>query len=92
MAVGEARILQIEGRKAAVHRDERGELYAVSAGCTRMGCLVDWNGEARAWDCPCHGSRFDPDGRVLNGPAKKALEEVHVTRAPKAAASTRDRR
>ena len=92
VAVGEAKILQFEGSKAAVHRDERGELHAVSAVCTHMGCLVDWNGEARTWDCPCHGSRFDPDGRVLNGPAKKALEEVDVTRAPKAATSTPDRR
>ena len=55
-----------------------------------MGCLVDWSGEARTRDCPCHGSRFDPDGRVLNGPVKKPLEEVHVTPAPKAAASTRE--
>ncbi|HLL86628.1 MAG TPA: FAD-dependent oxidoreductase [Thermoleophilaceae bacterium] len=90
LAAGEAKILQVEGKKAAVHRDERGDLHAVSPVCTHMGCLVEWNGADRSWDCPCHGSRFDPDGRVLHGPAKKPLEEVHVTPAPKAAASTRD--
>ena len=78
------------GKKAAVPRDERGDLHAVSPVCTHMGCLVEWEGDDRVWSCPCHGSGFDPDGRVLNGPAKKPLEEIHVGPTPKAAASTRD--
>ena len=71
---GEAKILQIGGEKAGVYRDYEGEVHAVSPVCTHMGCLVDWNGAERTWDCPCHGSRFDPNGRVLRGPAKKDLK------------------
>jgi nitrite reductase/ring-hydroxylating ferredoxin subunit len=51
-----------------------GERHCVSARCTHMGCLVRWNGTEQSWDCPCHGSRFDPEGRVLEGPARTPLE------------------
>ncbi len=53
----------------AVHRDERGELHAVSAVCTHLACLVSWNPAERSWDCPCHGSRYAADGTVIQGPA-----------------------
>jgi 3-phenylpropionate/trans-cinnamate dioxygenase ferredoxin reductase subunit len=73
---GEAKVLQIGGEKAAVYRDDEGVAHAVSAVCTHMGCLVEWDSGARVWGCPCHGSRFDPDGEVLRGPAKKPLKSV----------------
>lgn len=59
----------------AVHRDDDGRLHALSARCTHLGCIVAWNQAARTWDCPCHGSRFDADGTVLEGPAKAPLEK-----------------
>jgi Rieske Fe-S protein len=62
----------------AVYRDEAGTVHARSAVCTHLGCHVQWNQEERSWDCPCHGSRFDVDGAVLNGPAVKDLEEATV--------------
>jgi glycine/D-amino acid oxidase-like deaminating enzyme/nitrite reductase/ring-hydroxylating ferredoxin subunit len=60
--------------KLAVFRDEQGEVHAFNATCTHLGCVVQWNGTEQSWDCPCHGSRFGTDGRVLNGPAARPLE------------------
>lgn len=59
--------------KTGVYRDEDGQLHAVSMRCTHLGCLVRFNAAERSWDCPCHGSRFDVDGEVLEGPATKPL-------------------
>ena len=73
IAPGEGRITSWGFDKVAVHRDEAGVLHRVSAVCTHLQCLVRWNSAERSWDCPCHGSRFDPDGKVLHGPATKPL-------------------
>lgn len=62
--------------KAAVYRDDAGELHARSAVCRHMGCIVDWNGAERTWDCPCHGARYDALGKVLNGPANSDLAPI----------------
>ncbi len=58
----------------AVYRDNDGRFHELSAACTHLGCVVGWNDVEKSWDCPCHGSRFAPDGVVLNGPAAKPLE------------------
>jgi glycine/D-amino acid oxidase-like deaminating enzyme/nitrite reductase/ring-hydroxylating ferredoxin subunit len=60
--------------KVAVYRDDQGVLHQLSAVCTHLGCIVHWNTLEGTWDCPCHGSRFGTDGRVLNGPAITPLE------------------
>jgi Rieske Fe-S protein len=57
------------GEKVAGHRRDDGTLVAVSPVCTHLGCQVNWNTAERSWDCPCHGSRFSPEGDVLQGPA-----------------------
>jgi glycine/D-amino acid oxidase-like deaminating enzyme/nitrite reductase/ring-hydroxylating ferredoxin subunit len=71
---GEGRVLSLGGKHLAVYRNGNGQLSALSPVCTHLGCLVHWNTTEKSWDCPCHGSRFDPHGRVLNGPAVAALE------------------
>ncbi|WP_030380246.1 MULTISPECIES: FAD-dependent oxidoreductase [unclassified Streptomyces] len=74
IAPGDGAIVHVDGKRTAVHRDEAGALHAVSARCTHLGCLVAFNRAERAWECPCHGSRFDPDGAVVQGPALRPLE------------------
>ena len=74
LAPGEGDIVEHDGEKVAGYRDEDGTLLAVSPTCTHLGCQVNWNGAERSWDCPCHGSRFAPDGSVLQGPAVHRLE------------------
>jgi glycine/D-amino acid oxidase-like deaminating enzyme/nitrite reductase/ring-hydroxylating ferredoxin subunit len=73
---GEGKILRLENGRAAVSRDERGQLHSVSPICTHMGCIVHWNDTEKSWDCPCHGSRFSPAGEVLAGPAETPLAKV----------------
>jgi 3-phenylpropionate/trans-cinnamate dioxygenase ferredoxin reductase subunit len=71
---GGGAIVDVDGEKIAGYRDEQGRLHAVSPICTHLRCVVEWNDADRTWDCPCHGSRFDVEGSVLRGPAKKDLE------------------
>lgn len=59
--------------KVAVYRDEEGFLHTRSAVCPHLGCIVAWNPAEKSWDCPCHGSRFDRFGKVINGPANSDL-------------------
>jgi Rieske Fe-S protein len=67
--------------KVAVYRDEQGNLHEYSAICPHLGCVVSWNSAEKSWDCPCHGSRFDPFGRVINGPAISGLAQVDEPQA-----------
>jgi len=71
---GDGRIIELEGKKYGCYRDERETLHFVNAKCTHLGCTVRWNNDEKSWDCPCHGSRFTYDGKILNGPAIKGLE------------------
>jgi Rieske Fe-S protein len=74
LAPGEGDIVSLDGEKVAGHRRDDGTLVAVSSTCTHLGCQVNWNRAERSWDCPCHGSRFSPEGDVLHGPAVHRLE------------------
>jgi glycine/D-amino acid oxidase-like deaminating enzyme/nitrite reductase/ring-hydroxylating ferredoxin subunit len=70
---GQGRIVGVGLGQHAVYRDDQGELHALSARCTHLGCIVNWNSGEGTWDCPCHGSRFGPRGEVIMGPAVKGL-------------------
>ena len=74
LAPGDGGIVSLDGKKVAAHRKDDGTLVAVSPVCTHVGCLVGWNTAERTWDCPCHGSRFTCDGKVIQGPALHDLE------------------
>lgn len=72
---GEGAVVDVAGDRVAAYREPGGRLYAVSPICTHLKCLVHWNPVETSWDCPCHGSRFAPDGRVLAGPALQPLAD-----------------
>jgi hypothetical protein len=70
---GEGAIIRRGTAKIAAYRDEDGTLVERSASCTHVGCIVHWNPLEKCWDCPCHGSQFQPDGTVINAPAIRPL-------------------
>jgi glycine/D-amino acid oxidase-like deaminating enzyme/nitrite reductase/ring-hydroxylating ferredoxin subunit len=82
LAPGEGDIVRHRGEKVAGHRRDDGTLVAVSARCTHLGCQLNWNTAERSWDCPCHGSRFTPEGKVLQGPAVHGLERKPIGAEP----------
>ena len=71
---GEGKVVEADNSKLAVYRDESGQVHCVSAVCTHMGCIVDWNNAEKSWDCPCHGSRFEISGEIIEGPALDPLK------------------
>jgi glycine/D-amino acid oxidase-like deaminating enzyme/nitrite reductase/ring-hydroxylating ferredoxin subunit len=75
---GQAGVLRDGLEQTGVYRDDEGALHAVSLRCTHLGCLLRFNGAETSWDCPCHGSRFDVDGAVLEGPASRPLRRKSV--------------
>lgn len=75
---GEGKIVEINHEKWGVSCDENNKLHAVSAVCTHMKCIVNWNNAEKTWDCPCHGSRFTQEGKVIEGPAIKDLENKQL--------------
>jgi len=72
----EGGLVHHDGKRAGGYRDQSGVLHVVDTTCTHMGCSLNWNDGERSWDCPCHGSRFSYDGKVLEGPATKPLERL----------------
>lgn len=76
IAPGDGAIIRRGLTKIAVYRDEQGTMHERSATCPHLGCIVSWNSLEKTWDCPCHGSRFDRNGQVINGPANSDLARV----------------
>ena len=74
IAAGSGALVRRGASKVAAYRDESGALHEFSAVCRHLGCVVSWNDKEKSWDCPCHGSRYNPtDGHVINGPAIEGL-------------------
>ncbi|GAB3036911.1 FAD-dependent oxidoreductase [Natronobiforma cellulositropha] len=73
LAPGEGRVVRRGASPVALSRDGDGDLHAVSAVCPHMRCVLEWNDAEYSWDCPCHGSRFAPEGDLLEGPATTDL-------------------
>lgn len=75
VGIGEGQIVTVNGDKIAAYRDESGTLHQVSAVCTHLGCIVSWNPAEKSWDCPCHGARFNCEGKVIHAPAVSDLKK-----------------
>ncbi|MBI3601235.1 MAG: Rieske (2Fe-2S) protein [Nitrospinae bacterium] len=71
--VGSAKIVRYKNRPAIVIRLKEQEIYALSAICTHLGCIVKWQEDKKELFCPCHAGRFDLYGNVLGGPPPKPL-------------------
>lgn len=78
LAPGEAKLVKFAGHSIALYKEENGNLHALNPVCTHMKCDVSWNTAERSWDCPCHGARYDIDGKVLTGPAHRDLEKIQL--------------
>jgi glycine/D-amino acid oxidase-like deaminating enzyme/nitrite reductase/ring-hydroxylating ferredoxin subunit len=75
---GQGKISEIFGTKVALYKHTDGSGYFLNPICPHMGCLLRFNGAEKSWDCPCHGSRFSFDGKVLNSPAFEDMETLLV--------------
>jgi glycine/D-amino acid oxidase-like deaminating enzyme/nitrite reductase/ring-hydroxylating ferredoxin subunit len=78
LRINEGAIINLGAKKAAVYKDDKNVLHTFSAICPHLGCVIRWNATERSFDCPCHGSRFTCDGKVVNGPAQTDLKRIIV--------------
>ncbi|MGI8950221.1 MAG: FAD-dependent oxidoreductase [Chitinophagaceae bacterium] len=78
IANGEGKVVKFEDHTIALYKDDTGNLHAVNPSCTHMKCTVSWNIAEKSWDCPCHGARYDCNGKVLTGPADRDLEIIEL--------------
>jgi glycine/D-amino acid oxidase-like deaminating enzyme/nitrite reductase/ring-hydroxylating ferredoxin subunit len=75
---GEGKVVVFNNSKVGIYKDDNGILYAVNPICKHLKCEVKWNMSERTWDCPCHGSRYSYDGKMLTGPTDEDLEAIQI--------------
>ena len=73
---GEGKVVNDNGRKIGIYKDKEGKEYKVIPTCTHLGCELSWNALDKTWDCPCHGSRYTFEGKLIYGPSKKDLKII----------------
>lgn len=73
LPAGHGGIVEVDGCKRGVYKDPEGRCHVVNPRCPHLGCQLEWNPDALSWDCPCHGSRFDCDGKLIDNPAQTDL-------------------
>lgn len=77
LPAGHGGVVDYKDEKVGVYKDEENNLFVVSIRCPHLGCQLEWNPDEKSWDCPCHGSRFDYKGNILDNPAQTNLEDVY---------------
>jgi Rieske Fe-S protein len=88
----EGAIIRSGLKKVAVYKDENNVIHAFSAVCPHLGCYVHWNADEKSFDCPCHGSRFSCEGKVINGPALTDLTPLSMEKMNRLVAREDDNR
>jgi len=78
LSKGEGKVVEFQGEKLAVYKELSGALKALRPVCPHAGCIVEWNNAEKSWDCPCHGARYDIEGRFLNGPSAQSLHAISL--------------
>jgi glycine/D-amino acid oxidase-like deaminating enzyme/nitrite reductase/ring-hydroxylating ferredoxin subunit len=71
-------VMRVNAQKVAIYKDKDSQLHLFSAVCPHLGCYVRWNNDEKSFDCPCHGSRFSCEGKVVNGPAISDLKTLEI--------------
>lgn len=72
-------VIDYQGKKVAVYKDSSGNISSYSAVCSHLGCIIGWDDKNKRWQCPCHGSRYDTQGKVLRGPTKRDLPQIKIS-------------
>jgi nitrite reductase/ring-hydroxylating ferredoxin subunit len=75
---GEGKIVDYDGKKVGVYRNEAGEYFCINPVCSHLKCALAFNEAEKSWDCPCHGSRFDIKGNILEGPAVLPIDKIKI--------------
>lgn len=73
-----ARIIKLDGKIVGIYKDINNNIFAVKPICSHLGCELSWNNTLKTWDCPCHGSRFDYEGKCIYGPSVGDLERYEL--------------
>jgi len=80
---GKGKIVNYNGKKVGVYKDETGDYFCINPVCTHLKCALSFNGAEKTWDCQCHGSRFDVNGNILEGPAVYPLHKIKIKKVDK---------
>lgn len=75
---GEGKIIIYKGKKVGVYKDTKGDYFCINPVCAHLGCSLSFNEAEKTWDCPCHGSRYDIKGNILEGPTVKPLDKISI--------------
>jgi cytochrome b6-f complex iron-sulfur subunit len=73
---GGAKFFDFRGETAVMVREKSGALIALSAVCTHLGCIVQWQTDKQDFLCPCHAGKYTPDGTVISGPPPRPLSKL----------------
>ncbi|HAQ41109.1 MAG TPA: hypothetical protein DCM73_09945 [Clostridiales bacterium] len=75
---GKGKIINYNGQKVGVYKNENDDYFCINPVCSHLKCSLSFNEAEKTWDCPCHGSRFDINGNILEGPAVNPLDKIHI--------------